>query len=129
LSQVGTKPEGGRPEGGVRAAARELGIQKSEAHRAVKIASMAPEAKKAAKEAGLDNNQSALERIARKPKEEQVAEVGRIKEEKSAPKTLDTDDAESAQWTEEDERTYGDLLDAWADATGPDTGRSQPQAQ
>lgn len=59
-SQVATKPTGGRPQVGVRAAARELNVGKDEAHRAVKIAALAPEAKEAAVAAGLDKNQSAL---------------------------------------------------------------------
>jgi hypothetical protein len=37
------------PKGAIRAAARELNVGKDEAHRAVKIASIAPEAKKAAR--------------------------------------------------------------------------------
>jgi ParB-like chromosome segregation protein Spo0J len=54
----------GRPEGGVRAAARELGIEHREARRAVSIARITPEAREAAREAGLDDNQSALLRVA-----------------------------------------------------------------
>ena len=50
----------GRPEGGIRAAARALGVDRNEAGRALKIASLAPEAKEVAREVGLDNNQSAL---------------------------------------------------------------------
>lgn len=38
---------------GINAATRELGIERTEAQRAVKIASMAPEAKQAAQDAGL----------------------------------------------------------------------------
>lgn len=61
LSQPETVSRGGRgKEGGVRAAARELNVGKDEAHRAVKIAALAPEAKEAAIAAGLDKNQSAL---------------------------------------------------------------------
>jgi hypothetical protein len=66
-SQLGTKPQVGRPESGVNAAARELGIQKNDAHRAVKVAALAPEAKAAAREAGLDDNRSALFDAARQP--------------------------------------------------------------
>jgi hypothetical protein len=58
-SQVATKPNG-RPEGGVNAAARELGISKDDAHRAVKVAGLSTEAKLAAVDAGLDNNRSIL---------------------------------------------------------------------
>ena len=50
--------KGGRGnEGGVNAAARELGITKSEAHRSLKIDSIVPEAKEALRAAKLDDNQ------------------------------------------------------------------------
>jgi hypothetical protein len=50
----------GQPQGGVSAAARELGIERTDAIRAIKIDSLTVEAKAAAVETGLDNNQSAL---------------------------------------------------------------------
>jgi ParB family chromosome partitioning protein len=77
-SQVATKPQGGRPESGVRAAARELGVGKDEAHRAVKIAGITPEAEEAAREAGLDRNQSALLKVASYAHEDQVGAVADI---------------------------------------------------
>ncbi len=56
--QVGPKlktennPKGaGRAEGGINAAARELGIDRKEAQRALKVASITPEAREAAREA------------------------------------------------------------------------------
>jgi ParB-like chromosome segregation protein Spo0J len=58
--QVVGKPQGGRPKGGIAAAARELGVHEKEAERAVKVAAIAPEAKEAARETGLDDNRSAL---------------------------------------------------------------------
>lgn len=63
-SQVGTKSVG-RPESGVSQAARELKISKSDADRQVKIADMPEDAKQAARELGLDSNQSVLEKAAR----------------------------------------------------------------
>ncbi|VTZ27245.1 conserved hypothetical protein [Methylocella tundrae] len=45
---------------GVRRAVRELGIERTEARRSDKIAGLSPEAKAAAREVGLDDNQSAL---------------------------------------------------------------------
>lgn len=65
--QLGAKPTGGRPVSGVRLAARELQISKSDADRQVKIAGMSDEAKEAARELGFDGNQSVLERAARAP--------------------------------------------------------------
>lgn len=66
----------GRPESGIRAAARELNMPRDSVRRAVSIASLSPEAKAAARETGVDTNQSALLSAARKPTaDEQVAEV------------------------------------------------------
>jgi uncharacterized ParB-like nuclease family protein len=66
----------GRPEGGVRAAARALGVDHVDAHRAVRVASLSEEAKNAAREAGLDDNRSALLEAASKPTvAEQVAAI------------------------------------------------------
>jgi hypothetical protein len=62
----GGRAPGGKPnQGGINAAVRDLGIDRTEAGRAVKIASIAPEAKQAAGDVGLDNNQSALLRAAK----------------------------------------------------------------
>lgn len=59
---------GGRGnKGGISAASRELGIERTDAVRAVKVASLSPEAKAAAKEAGLDDNRSALLEAANRP--------------------------------------------------------------
>lgn len=51
---------GGSVGEGVRAAARELGIESTQAKRATQIASLPEDAKDAARENGLDDNQSAL---------------------------------------------------------------------
>lgn len=66
LAQVGPVSKGGRGNtGGVRAAVRELpGVTRQEAQRALKIDGITQEAEEAAREAGLDNNQSALLKIA-----------------------------------------------------------------
>ena len=60
IGQVAQKPFGGRPEGGISAASRELGIERTEARRAVKVASLSPEAKAEAIKTGLDDKQSVL---------------------------------------------------------------------
>jgi ParB-like chromosome segregation protein Spo0J len=78
-SQVATPSGGAQPaEAGVRKTAQELGIKKEEVSRSHKIASIMPEAKEAAKKAGLADNQSALLKVAAKAPEEQVAEVETI---------------------------------------------------
>jgi ParB/RepB/Spo0J family partition protein len=67
---------GHRAESGVNAAARELGVDKDDAHRAVKVASLSDEAKDAAREHHLDNNRSAMLAAASKPTvAEQVAVI------------------------------------------------------
>src|ERR1700730_17247675 len=59
-SQLETKPEGGSPEEGKRTAARELGLDNDEANRSAKLATITPEAKEAAIDVGIDNNESKL---------------------------------------------------------------------
>jgi hypothetical protein len=71
LSQVTTKLSSrgrdgeGRPESGVRLAARELGIDKDDAHRAAKVAGLSDEAKAVAKESEFDDNCSILLKAAK----------------------------------------------------------------
>jgi hypothetical protein len=77
-SQVEIKPEGGSPEEGERTAARELGLDKEEINRSVKIASITPEAKEAAINVGIDNNESKLLQVAEEEPEKQVAMVYRL---------------------------------------------------
>jgi len=60
-SQVETPSGGHRPtEKGVRKVAADLGLDKSDVQRAVKVASITDEAKQAARDAGLDDNRTAL---------------------------------------------------------------------
>ena len=63
------KPQGGRPESGIRLAARQLPVsgdtEKAREHqiaRALKVASLSPEAQEVAREVGLDDNRSAGEK-------------------------------------------------------------------
>ncbi|UFX41708.1 ParB/RepB/Spo0J family partition protein [Bradyrhizobium sp. 41S5] len=70
---------GHRPESGIAAAARDLGVDKDDAHRAVRVASLSEEAKEAARDSGLDNNRSALLEAARETEpEKQVAKISAI---------------------------------------------------
>lgn len=64
---------GGRGnEGGIKAAARELNINREDARRAVRVASLSEEAKDVAVEVGLDNNRTALLEAAEVPQEGQA---------------------------------------------------------
>jgi ParB-like nuclease domain len=74
--QVAPHKKRGQQPGGISAAARELGIEETDAKRAVKVASLSDEAKAAAREHGLDNNRSALLEAAREKDHE--AQVDKI---------------------------------------------------
>jgi ParB-like chromosome segregation protein Spo0J len=91
LGQVDPKPQGGTPEGGIRAAARELGIDRKDAERALKVASLSDEAKQAARETGLDNNRSALLAAARE--ESPPAQVTKLRTYRPATARKDPVDA------------------------------------
>lgn len=98
----------GRPESGVNAASRELGVEQTDAHRAVKVASLSEEAKDAARETGLDNNRSALLEAARKPTvAEQVATVHRL----HAARTVQAADPLTDQ--DSQEKQVAALIGAW----------------
>jgi ParB-like chromosome segregation protein Spo0J len=72
---------GHRHESGNRAAARDLGLTEQEVRRAQTIAALPEETKQAARDAGLDDNQSALLKAARAPTPEaQIAVLTEIKE-------------------------------------------------
>jgi len=51
---------GHRPEGGLSAAAREIGVKETSAREAIRVASLSDEAKAAAVKLGLDDNRSVL---------------------------------------------------------------------
>jgi ParB-like chromosome segregation protein Spo0J len=95
-AQLAPSPRsGGRPDQGINAAVRELRIGRTEAQRSVKIAGMAPKAKDAAREAGLDDNQSALLVVAKQPTPEaQVEVIQKIAEHGSVAAAERHDDAD-----------------------------------
>jgi hypothetical protein len=88
------KPQGGRPEGGVARAARELPVpgktpeaRRKFVERAIKITSIWPEAKAEARTAGLDDTQSALLAIAQAHSlEAQLAKLQEIAAGKTQPR-------------------------------------------
>ncbi len=91
VAQLGQRPSNvkgasGR-EAGDSAAARELGMSRQEIQRADKIASIAPEGRAAAIEAGLGDNQTALIEIAAAPKEQQQAVISEIVAKKARKKS------------------------------------------
>ncbi len=60
---------------GVSAAAETLGVSRADVKRAEAIAGISEDAKDAAQDAGIDDNQSALLKVAAEPPERQVAKV------------------------------------------------------
>jgi ParB-like chromosome segregation protein Spo0J len=101
--------KGGRGKsGGVRAAARELHIEKEDARRAVKVASLSDEAKEAAREVGLDDNRSALLEVAKAPKDRQAEAVREIAARKEAPPRTDV--------PKRNDLAYEALMTAWDNA-------------
>ena len=63
--QLDAVSAGGRgKKGGIREAARQLGLSEADIRRAIKVASLSPEAQQAAHEVGLADNRSALLRAA-----------------------------------------------------------------
>ncbi len=75
---------------GVRKVARELNLGRKDVERAVKVASISPEAKQAARVAGLDDNRTALLAVAKEATPEaQVAKVGAISSAKTSAKAKD----------------------------------------
>ena len=83
-------------------AARQLGLSEPDVRRAIKVASITPEAQQAAHEVGLADNRSALLEAASKPAEEQAAylrERAAKKEMKLAPEPMDDFEAREAWLT------------------------------
>ena len=65
VAQLGPVSVGGRgKKGGIREAARQLGLSEADIRRAIKVASLSPEAQQTAHEVGLADNRSALLRAA-----------------------------------------------------------------
>ena len=113
LSARGRAGEG-RPESGVKAAARKLGIERTEAQRAVKIDALTPEAKAEAVSLRLDGNQAALLRAQRAgPTQEQQIEA--LKDEavrRSVRNSKGEAKASEAAGKAEDE-AFKSLMAAW----------------
>jgi len=88
-AQVGHS--GGKPQRGVSQTAKDLGVSRQEVERAEKIAKITPAAKEAAKEAGIDDNQSKLLKVAAAEPEKQVEAVKQAAK-RSARKTAEQPD-------------------------------------
>jgi ParB family chromosome partitioning protein len=65
----------GRPQSDVNDASRQIGIERTDVQRALKVASLSPEAQDAAREVGLDDNRSALLKARKQPTPEAQVEA------------------------------------------------------
>ncbi|MFZ0550744.1 MAG: ParB N-terminal domain-containing protein [Steroidobacteraceae bacterium] len=84
VAPVSAKAKGGRGRReGIREAARELGIDRDAARRAVKVDSLTPEAKQVARDVGLDDNRRALLKAAEASSEKQPEVLKEIAEQKT----------------------------------------------
>lgn len=107
FSQAG--PGRGKKEG-LSEASRQLGIERTDVHRALKVASLSPEAQETARQAGLDDNRSALLEAARQPTPEGqvnalVQRALRKTERKPLPEPLASEESE--------ERQAADIISKW----------------
>jgi hypothetical protein len=106
---------GGRGKtGGTSAAAKEIGVSEPDARRAVKVAGLSDEAKAAARDAGLDDNRSALLDAARHTSvSDQVAAIRERAAARHVPKVADRPlhDVEAL------ERQVSTLMSAWNKAS------------
>jgi ParB-like chromosome segregation protein Spo0J len=93
---------------GVSKTARELGRPRDDIRRCMVIASMSSEAMAKAEKLGLDDNESALLKIAKAEPDKQVA----LAEELGLPRKK-----KQVKFTKKDQRTLEKLVDAWDDAT------------
>jgi hypothetical protein len=93
-SQLATHQKAGQQPGGINAASRELGIDRDDAHRAVKISKITEDAKEALRETDLDNNRKAMLEVASAPPEEQAARVHELAAAKAGKKKPGRDDDE-----------------------------------
>lgn len=106
--QFAQKGHGHRPEGGVSAAARELGIERTDARRALVTENLTDEAKLAITNAGLDNTRSSYLEVAKAAPENQIATVHALAERRArSVSTNPKDELERAmEWRRSFERVW-----------------------
>ncbi|UWL59247.1 hypothetical protein NIK97_06745 [Brucella pseudintermedia] len=106
--------KGGRGnKGGLSKASTDLGLPRSTLQQSVRIASLSPAAKEAAKASGLDDNQSALLKAAKKKTPaEQVEFLNVIAEAKSTPAPAPEPQALGAEYV----RSIEDVRRLWPDS-------------
>lgn len=117
VAQVAPLPKGRGYEGGERKAARDLNLDRDEVRRAVKIATLTPEAKQAAVSRGLDDNQSALLAAAIVSPERQVEAIHNFADSKLRAAIERANPPEFKEWSEMEAKQYRALVTAWNNAS------------
>lgn len=114
VSQLAT-PLGGRQpkDEGIRKAARDLNIPKDAVHRSKKIADLSPEAKAAAQETGLADNQSALLAAAKMPLSQQAEAIRGVADSKLRAATERANAPKPKDWSDVDGDQMRRLMSAW----------------
>jgi ParB family transcriptional regulator, chromosome partitioning protein len=108
------QPGGRQPrDKGISKTARALGYTRDDIRRCTAIASMSSEAMAKAEKLDLDDNESALLKIAKKKPNEQVAVAEQLAPKKKGGKK----GSKKPKFNKKDEASYKKLVDAWADAT------------
>lgn len=125
-SQPETKKRG-RPESGVSAASRDLGLAKADAHRATKVASLSEQAKVTAREVGLDDNRTALLEASRKASAVEQVEFLKAQAERKSKERVNREVDRAISLTEAEQfagwlaeriaPTERDTLIAWLEGT------------
>ena len=111
--QVGT-PGGRQPkEGGVRKAARELNITPNDVSRSKKVASLTEKAKEAARQRGLDDNQSALIAAAAVSPEMQEQAIHSFADAKADAAAARANVPPVKDWTDMEAKQKRSLMTAW----------------
>lgn len=115
VAQLGPPSGGHQPaEAGIRKAAREIGVSRQQAQRAAKVDGLSDEAKTAAREVGLADNQSALLKAASLPAAEQAEAIRRYEPARSKPVPLPKNEIETEEdWRVSMMRLWNRAPDEW----------------
>lgn len=117
VAQLGPRSNAQPKEAGIRKAATDLNINRQDVQRAVKIATLTPEAKQAAVTRGLDDNQSALLAAAVVSPERQVEAIHNFADSKLRAAIERANPPEFKEWSEMEAKQYRALVTAWNNAS------------
>jgi len=116
-----TQSAGRQPKDkGISQTAKDLDTTREEVRRSRQIAGISPEAKRAAKAAGLADNQSALLEIANEPEKAQLAKVDQLSKRKRKKKrVLSADERNQVKSLKRAYERAQQFKEAWKDASTP----------